>query len=350
MTEVTLGLAILLTVGLLFAKIGQKIKLPSVTGYILAGLLLGSSGLNIISRESIGGQLEHFTQIALMLIAFGIGEHIELSRLKKTVKSIGWIAVLEGVGAFLVVALSIFIIAPFSNLDPGDWLLHDFFILATLLGSIAIATAPATILHITREMRASGPLTSTLMTVVAINNGVAIMIFGFVLAIASHLVGDTDAAITMAAATGFMELSMALFLGVVTGLVLDFILPRLQRQEEMLTAGLGLLLLCGETCRMFHLSPLLAGIAAGFIIVNKDTRDVRLFRTLNSFEPPIYVLFFTLAGLHLHIEDVGKAGLVGLAYFVSRIAGKMFGSYAGAKITGATRMVQKYLGMALLLV
>lgn len=348
MTEVTLGLAILLTVGLLFAKIGQKIKLPSVTGYILAGLLLGSGGLNIISPESIGGQLEHFTQIALMLIAFGIGEHIELSTLRKAVKSIGLIAFFEGVGAFLLVAFAIFLIAPLSNLNSGSWLFHDFLILAILSGSIAIATAPATILHVTRELRAAGPLTSTLMTVVAINNGVAIMIFGFALAIASHLVGDTDRAITMAVATGFLEISLALFIGVATGLLLDFILPRLRRQEEMLTAGLGLLLLCGETCRMFHLSPLLAGMAAGFIIVNKDTRDVRLFRILNSFEPPIYVLFFTLAGVHLHVEDVARAGWIGLAYFLSRIAGKMLGAYAGARITGASRAVQKYLGAALI--
>ena len=348
MTEVTLGLAILLTVGLLFAKIGQKIKLPSVTGYILAGLLLGSSGLNIISSESIVGQLEHFTQIALMLIAFGIGEHIELSRLRKTAKSIGFIAVLEGVGAFLIVTVSIYLIAPYANLSSGNWLSPDYFILAILLGSIAIATAPATILHVTRELRASGPLTSTLMTVVAINNGVAIMIFGFALAIASHLVGDTGRAITMAVTTGFLEISLALFIGVATGLLLDFILPRLQRQEEMLTAGLGLLLLSGEICRMFDLSPLLAGMAAGFIIVNKDTRDVRLFRILNSFEPPIYVLFFTLAGLHLQVEDVGRAGWIGLAYFLSRIAGKMVGAYAGARITGACRAVQNYLGMALI--
>ena len=274
MTEVTLGLAILLTVGLLFAKIGQKIKLPSVTGYILAGLLLGSGGLNIISQESIGGELEHFTQIALMLIAFGIGEHIELSRLRKAAKSIGLIAVLEGVGAFILVSIAVFLVAPYSHFNSGNWINQDYFILAILSGSIAIATAPATILHVTRELRASGPLTSTLMTVVAINNGVAIMIFGFALAVASQLVGENSNAMAMAFSSGITEISLALLIGLSTGLILDFILPRLKHQGEMLTAGLALLLLCGETCRHFDLSPLLAGMAAGFIIVNKDTRDV----------------------------------------------------------------------------
>jgi len=347
MTEVTLGLAILLTVGLLFAKLGQKIKLPSVTGYIVAGLLLGSGGLNIISQESIGGELEHFTQIALMLIAFGIGEHIELSRLRKAVRSIGLIAVLEGIGAFVFVSISIFLVAPYSHFNSGNWLNQDYFILAILSGSIAIATAPATILHVTRELRASGPLTSTLMTVVAINNGVAIMIFGLALAVASQLVSESTA-MAMAFTSGITEISLALLIGISTGLILDFILPRLKHQGEMLTAGLALLLLCGETCRYFDLSPLLAGMAAGFIIVNKDTRDVRLFRILNDFEPPIYVLFFTLAGLHLHFDDVEKAGWIGLAYFFSRIIGKMAGAFAGARITGASRVIQNYLGVALI--
>jgi nucleotide-binding universal stress UspA family protein len=186
------------------------------------------------------------------------------------------------------------------------------------------------------------------MTVVAINNGVAIMIFGFALAVASQLVGENSNAMAMAFSSGITEISLALLIGLSTGLILDFILPRLKHQGEMLTAGLALLLLCGETCRHFDLSPLLAGMAAGFIIVNKDTRDVRLFRILNDFEPPIYVLFFTLAGLHLHFDDVEKAGWIGLAYFVSRIIGKMAGSYAGARITGACRAVQNYLGVALI--
>jgi Kef-type K+ transport system membrane component KefB/nucleotide-binding universal stress UspA family protein len=348
MKEVTFCLAILLAVGLLVAKIGQKLKLPSVTGYILAGVLLGSSGLNIISWDVLGGQLEHFTQIALMLIAFGIGEHIEIAKIRATFKSIGFISILECFCAFLFVAVAVYFAAKYTNLNNGSWLPSDYFDLAILSGAIAIATAPATILHVTRELKSAGPLTSTLMTVVALNNGIAIITFGLALAIASQLVGASSVAMAKAITSGIMEISLSLLIGVTTGLLLDFILPRLKRQEEMLTAGLALLLLCGETSRLLDLSPLLAGMAAGFIIVNKDTRDVRLFRALNSFEPPIYVLFFTLAGTHLHFADVGRAGWIGLAYFLARIIGKVFGSHIGARISGASRSVRNYLGLALI--
>jgi len=115
----------------------------------------------------------------------------------------------------------------------------------------------------------------------------------------------------------------------------------------MLTAGLALLLLCGETTRMLHLSPLLAGMMAGFVIINRAERDVRLFRALNAFEPPIYVLFFTLAGVHLDLAALSLAGWVGLAYFVARIIGKYCGSWLGGLFSGADPMVRNFMGLAL---
>jgi len=103
MQETTLILAILLGAGFFFAKVGQLIRLPSVTGYILAGLILGPSGLELVTEEAIGSNLEHFTQIALMLIAFGIGEHLDIKGLSQSIKSVGSIALAETTGAFLFV-------------------------------------------------------------------------------------------------------------------------------------------------------------------------------------------------------------------------------------------------------
>ena len=348
MQEVTFGLAVLLASGLLIAQAGKKLKLPSVTGYILAGLVLGPSGFNLVSTATIGSRLDHFTQIALMLIAFGIGEHIELSRLRTTVKSIGLIAVLQAVGAFILVTGSIFFVAKMTGLNGESWHQNDYLALAILLGAVGVATAPAALLHVIRELRAAGPMTSTLMAVVAIDDGLCIMIFGLSLSIAAKVAGATGGTLAGAVLTGLSEISLSLLAGIVTGLLLDFVLPRLKKQEEMLSAGLALLLLCGEICRYFHLSPLLAGMAAGFIIINRDTRDVRLFRALNAFEPPIYVLFFTLAGTHLELAAVTSAGWIGLIYFVTRILGKIGGAYLGARMSGASRQVQLYLGPALI--
>ena len=185
-------------------------------------------------------------------------------------------------------------------------------ILAILLGAVAVATAPAAVLHVVREMGAKGPLTSTLMAVVAVDDGIAIMIFGMTMSVAHQLINPGAVSGLEAFTFCFAEIIFSLAIGVLTGLLIDFVLNKLHNRGEMLTGGLALLLLCGETTRFFHLSPLLAGMAAGFTIINRAERDVRLFRAINAFEPPIYVLFFTLAGVHLNLSALQLAGWIGL--------------------------------------
>ena len=348
MEEVTLGLAILLGAGFLVAKLGQLIRLPSVTGYICAGILLGPSGLNIITTEAIGARLSHFTQIALMLIAFGIGEHIEIKKIKKTLGQVGLISLAEIGSAFLLVSLGIYLLVQNIGIGGQPWETPAVLGLAIILGAIAIATAPATILHVVREAKASGPLTTTLMQVVAINNGLAIMTFGVATTITHRLLGFCTASLMQTTAASLREVLFSLGLGIVTGLAIDFINSRLRNRDEMLTAGLALLLLCGEGARFLGLSPLLAGMAAGFTIVNRDTRDVRFFRALNAFEAPIYVLFFTLAGAHLDTAALPLIGWVGLTYFSLRVVGKICGTKLAALITKAPTNLRRYLGLALL--
>jgi Kef-type K+ transport system membrane component KefB/nucleotide-binding universal stress UspA family protein len=348
MENVTLALAVLLAAGVLAAKAGQLLKLPSVTGYILAGLLLGPSGFGIVTMESVGHKLHHFTQIALMLIAFGIGEQIEVKRLRQSARSIGVIGFCEAIGALVFVASVSFFVARLCTLDCVDWGTDDYLVLALLLGAVSVATAPATTLHVMRELKAKGPLTSTLMAVVAIDNGLAIILFGLAMSLAGQISTAGSGSLPGAVFGSVLEISLSLSAGLLTGLVISFVLHHLKRQDEMLTAGLALLLLCGEGCRLFHLSPLLAGMAAGFTVINRVTRDVRLFRALNAFEPPIYVLFFTLAGSHLDLASLGNAGWLGLVYYFFRIIGKYCGAYTGAFFSGAPAMVRNYLGVALM--
>lgn len=344
--EITLGIALLLSAGLIFAKIAQLVGLPSVTGFILAGLALGPSCFGIISMESVGNRLEHFTQIALMLIAFGIGEHIELRRLVGIGRVVSYISIVQALAAFFLVTLGTYLT---SWLISGAAVNHlDIFVLSLLLGAVAVATAPAALLHVVREMGARGPLTSTLMAVVAVDDGIAIMIFGMTVSISHQLVAPGDVSLLAAVYGCVSEIIFSLFIGLVTGLLIDFVLNKLHNRGEMLTAGLALLLICGEATRFFHLSPLLAGMAAGFIIINRAERDVRLFRALNAFEPPIYVLFFTLAGLHLDLSALKLAGWIGLVYFVTRVMGKYYGTWLGAKMSGATEVVRNYMGLALI--
>jgi Kef-type K+ transport system membrane component KefB/nucleotide-binding universal stress UspA family protein len=335
--DAALGIAVLLAAGLAAAKLSQLFHLPSVTGFILAGLLLGESGLGLVTDDLMGHQLDHFTSIALMLIAFGIGEHVELRRLKGMERTVLWVAAVQSAAAFALVTGAAFAtlrllpgIAPDSQLT-----------LALLLGAIAAANAPATLLHVVQELGARGPLTSTLMASVAVGDALAIMIFGMALSAARNLAGPGEGLLLCLYETGG-----SLAVGICAGLLLDKILDKLRSQGEMLTAGLALLLLAGELSRLAGLSPLLVGMAVGFIIINNAERDVRLFRIINGFEPPIYVLFFTLAGAHLNLSALMAAGWLGLVYFLARMIGKYCGSWLGAWLAGAEGMVRNYLGLA----
>ena len=348
MTNITFAIASLLASGFIGAKLCQLLRLPSVTGYICAGMLIGPSGFNFISAETIGHELNHFTQIALMMVAFGIGEHLEIHRLRSSAKNVSIIGIAEIFCTFIFVSLGCFVIALMTSIGGPSWVSSDYIVLATLLGAVSIATAPAATLIVIREIRAAGPLTTTLLAVVAIDNGLAIMMFGISMAVAHQIMASESASIYATIGPSLFEIAGSLVLGVTTGFLIDFINNLLRKNNEMLTIGLALLLLCGEGARMLNLSPLLAGMAAGFTIVNRDHRDMRIFRILNTFEPPIYVLFFTLAGIHLEFSTLLATGWIGLAYFFLRSIGKITGSYFGAGITTAPITVQRYLGYTLM--
>ena len=344
MLDVTLGLAILLTGGMFFAKIAQLFSLPSVTGFILAGLTLGPSGFAVITADTVGHNLDHFIQIALMLIAFGIGEHIELRRLGKIAKQVGYICFGQAAVSFLLVALSTLILS--WSLASGKSFTHHG-VLALLLGAVALANAPAAILHMVRELDARGPFTSTLIAVIALGDGLAIATFGIVVSIAHQMVSPENISLYSGALGSIYEIGGSLAIGAATGLLIDLVLHKTHNRGEMLTTGLALLLLCGELTRMLALSPLLAGMTAGFILINREERDIRLFRILNGFEPPIYVLFFTLAGVHLDLSMLKLAGWIGAAYFTTRFCGKYLGTLIGSHLAGASQTVKKYLAFGL---
>ncbi len=345
---VTFSIAILLAAGLAASKLCQRFRLPSVTGYILAGMLLGPTGFGFVTEETTGHNLTHFTQIALMLIAFGIGEHIELKKLQEHTRSLKWIGIFEAMGAFIVVTTVTYTAIHLTGYEVPGWIPRDYIVLSLLLGSIGVATAPAATLLVIRELKAKGPLTSTLMAIVAIDDGLAIIIFGLFVSIAHQVLGFSENTLLVSVGGSLMEIIGSLFLGLLTGTVLILIVRKLHKPGEIMTAGLATLLLCGEIALFLHLSPLLSGMAAGFSLINKAERDVRVFRALNSFEPPIYVLFFTLAGSHLDIQSLKNAGALGLIYFFSTVIGKISGVNIGAWLAESPQQVRKYLGFAMI--
>ncbi|KAF0190133.1 MAG: Kef-type K+ transport system membrane [Desulfobulbaceae bacterium] len=343
----TMTIAVLLAAGLLAAKMCQRWRLPSVTAYILAGLLLGPSGFALVTRESLGGGLDHFSHIALMLIAFGVGEHLELKTLRGQARSVLWIAVCEALGAFILVTLALFLVMQLSGLQIEGWAGSDYLVLSILLGAVAASGSPAVTLLVVRELKAHGPFTTSLLAMVAIDSGLALMILGLAVSLVHSILGQAGSSLLLVAGNGLLEIVASLILGVGTGFSLDLAAKRFKNRGEILVGGLALLLLCSEGSVYLGLSPLLAGMAAGFTLVNRAERDVRLFRALNFFEPPVYVIFFTLVGIGFDLKLLGTAGLVGVVYFLTRICGKILGVKVGGRLGQASPVVRQYMGVAL---
>ena len=348
MTKTVLILAVLLSAGFVAGKLTQLLRAPSVTGYILVGVVLGSSGLGIISEEILKTKLNHFTEIALMLIAFSIGEHLELKRLRGSAQKLLTIALGEISGAFFFVLLGTFAASHLSGLRVTDWGAMEFLVLSVILASISIATAPAATLHVVRELKASGPLTTTLMALVGVDNCIAITTFGIAVSLISSKMAAASSSLGGVVGWGFLAAFLSLLLGAASGLLITQITRRLREAGEILTAGLALLLLLGEGARYLDLSPLLSGIAAGFAVVNGGPKNTQIFRVINAFDPPIYVLFFILAGAQLHLSALATAGWVGLIYFMMRNLGKMAGVRAGALLSGASETLKRNLGLGLM--
>lgn len=342
--ETSLALAIILACGFFAARIGKMLRLPAVTGYIAAGILLGPMGFDLVNPQVIGDRLEHFNQLALMLISFGIGEHLEFRRIASRARLVLSVGFLEIALAAAFVGLAVYAVSALGG-APRDGN-ESAAVAALLLAAISVATAPAATMHVISELKATGRLSSTILQVVAVDNVAALILFGFSQA-ASHQILGHDGAILPAAGEIIGRIVLALLLGGVTGQIIDFLIHSLKRRSEMLTAGLAMLLLAGEIARSTGLSPLLCGMAAGCAIVNRDRRDVRLFRTLNSFEPPIYVLFFTLAGCHLDADALATAGWLGVIYFAARVCGKGCGAWIGAWIAGHGRRMRRSLALSL---
>ncbi|MBD3293121.1 MAG: hypothetical protein GF393_09365 [Armatimonadia bacterium] len=343
-TNLVLTLSLLLAAGFTLARLMKMLQLPSVTGYIIAGIALGPSGFGIISADVLEERLFVFTNMALMLVAFSIGERFDLQQLRPVAKTLIRVSIFEIVSVLLLVGTGVSVAAYFL----ADLSLTHAIATAIICAAIAVETAAPTSIAVIREAHATGPLSRLILSDLVVNNAMAVTLFGLMVAIAHTLLGTGGESLLIQITAPELLTLEALGLGVVTGLICDFIVHRLHRRADVLIVSLAAVFFCGGLATHLGLSPLLAGVAAGFAIVNRDRRDVRAFRALNDFEPPLYGIFFTLAGAQLHLKELLAAGLLGLIFVVLRATGKFVGSSLGARSAGVEPRKATLLGLGLM--
>lgn len=331
-----LSLGFIFLAGFFSSRVINKIKLPSVTAYLLVGIIIGPSVTNIISHDLLESS-GLISNIVLGFIAFSIGQNFLKATFARIGKQVLWISILEASGAwFLVTALFLTI-------------LHQPLYISLVFGAIAAATAPAATLMVVREYNAKGSFTETLLGVVAVDDAWCLIIFGISLSVAQALHEHATGAflIFKTVLHALIEISGSLVLGSVLAYLL-FKLSRFTRTKaELLSYLLGFILLNTGLAIQLELSVLLANMFLGAVLVNLDKSGFRFFDVLKTIDPPLYILFFVLAGSHLNISALGSLGYLGLGYLIFRVAGKIFGAWLGGKISNSSTAVRKYLGMAL---
>ncbi|MEE9553843.1 MAG: cation:proton antiporter [candidate division Zixibacteria bacterium] len=326
-----LSVAMVLLLGLLGGKVFHRLKIPRVTGYMLVGLVIGPSVLGLISYGTLK-DIHMINDIALGLILFAIGGEIELNHLKAMGKKVIFMALAESLGAFVLVSLVSFAIT-------GN------FGLSVLLGAIGIATAPGVTLMVIREYSARGPLTETLLAMVAINNVICLIVFRIFFA--GYSLAHGDALLPV-----LLDLSKELVLSVIIGGAIAGMIAYWEQKiddlSELLLVIVGGLLLGIGAAKTIGISYLMICLIIGAIINNISMMHRLIYAELRQTEMPFYIVFFVLSGASLHLDVLWTLGPLGLAYLFIRPAGKALGSYIAGKKYGAELKVRNNIGLGLL--
>ncbi len=328
--------------GTLGATLFQRFRVPQVVGYIVMGLIIGQSGLGLVSTSDMEN-LQSLNLFALAIIGFLVGGELHKEIFTKYGKQFAAILLGEGLGAFFLVGIPVGIAVHFVGADWPVSIAAGF-----VFGAISSATDPASTVDVLWEYRGKGVLTTTLIAIVALDDALAMALYGIGTSVAQVLTGQDVAVMEVMMHIG-VELGGACVLGIITGLIFRYIFDWLNNPEKSLAVAVGILLLDIGLALLADMDVILTTMAFGVTLTNlAPRRSAELFKVVRSFSTPIYVLFFVLVGARLNLSGMPLWlwGVVGL-YLVGRTGGKMAGAYVGARAAGAEPVVQKYTGMGL---
>ena len=329
-------IGMIIAVSFLGSKLFQRLGIPQVVGFILIGVLLGPSLLNVVPLE-LSEQLIIVSEVALGLIGFDIGSHLLFGELRRLGRSILFILIFEAIGTFVLVTL-------------GIYLLTQSWYTAFIFGALASATAPAATVDVLAEYDAKGPLTTTLLAVVGMDDALALLLFSIAAAFAESLLAQSGPPSAMQILElPLIEIGGSLLVGGGLGLFLDRVMCRMKVQHDAMAVSIGVLLVGVGLSEAFGFSLILTSMIMGIVVVNRCPEHGKHIRyTIEQAGPVVYVLFFTLVGARFQISLLPTMGLMGIAYIVLRSAGKFFGAWLGGSLGGAEPAVRNNLGLGLL--
>ena len=339
---VIISVALMLFSGFLLTRITKRLRLPNVTAYILAGILIGPYCLDLVPQRIIDGT-DFLSDIALAFIAFSTGEFFKLSVLKRNGMKVVWITVCEAVLA----SVAVFVLT--------YWILRLELAFSIVLAALASATAPASTMMTIRQTGAHGDFVDTLLQVVALDDVVGLVLYSIAISVALASLDGTG--FTLSALLRPVTLNILIMaLGGMFGFFMKLLMPSNRSTDNKLIISIALLFSFCGICALLDISPLLGCMAMGTVYTNIAEND-KLFKQLGYFSPPILLLFFVRSGMSFRLDALVSASgamngvpllVIGGTYFLVRILGKYLGAWLGCRMVKKDRLVRNSLGLALI--
>ena len=328
--------------GLVGASFFQRLHVPQVVGFIIIGLIVGDNGFKLIKHSDVAA-LQPFTLFALGIIGFLVGGELKAENFRKYARQFFAILLGEGLTSFLLVGIStgLFMYIVFHNATVA-------FAAGVVFGAVASATDPASTIDVLWEYRSLGVLTTSLTAIVALDDALAMILYGLATGFVKTIAGVSDSVIKELAKVS-LELVGAIVLAFAGAMALRFLLLRVKLLQRNFAFAIGVILLLICIALYANMDVILSSMAMGCFLVNMlPKRSESLFDTVRSSSTPIYVLFFVLAGARLSLTQM-PAWLwhIVIIYVIGRSVGKVFGAYIGARFTRSEPVVRRYLGFGL---
>ena len=340
---IVLSLGIILILGFLMTRLTKLLKLPNVIAYLLVGILIGPSIINLIPSEFIS-RTSFISDVALVFVAFTVGEFFKFDTIKKSLGKSIIITAIESVTTFALVFGLCFLIFKEAPLS-------------LVLASLASATAPTSTIMTIKQTGSKGNYVTTLLEVLAIDGVIALILYTISISI---FVGFANSgALTFNdIAWPLFKMIICLAIGVAFGFALKFLISSKRTTGNRLIIVIAILLLFCGVCSLFRQSPLLGGIAIGTIYTNmcKTKDEEKVFAQVNYFMPPIMLVFFVRSGMSLDFSVFTQSStltvvpfiVIVLLFLVVRFAGKYGGAFLGSVVTAQPKETRKYLGFGLI--
>lgn len=351
-----LPVSIALLAGLVMTRFFKPLKLPSVTAYLIVGVLIGPyclgalqvDGLGFTSMEAVGS-LAIIAEVALGFIAFSIGNEFRLEELKHTGKQALVIGIFQALAATLCVDLALYAV---YLMMPDKISVPQLL----TLGAIATATAPAATLMVVRQYKAHGPLTSLLLPIVALDDAVGLIVFAVCFGIAKTLISGTVDFVSIFI-NPIIEIICSLLLGAVMGWILTQLEKLFNSNTNRLNLTIAFVLLTTSLSALeFHVGPfhiafssLLVCMMLGTVFCNICPLSHDLMAAADKWTSPLFALFFVISGAELELGVFADVAIIiiGTVYIIFRCVGKYVGTFFSAKATACAPQICKYLGITL---